>query len=1132
MRSLRTIVLILLASAIAGSLHAQHWKQVFSCPTVGSAAYFFNPDVGCIGTGNYPGGYPAQIYFTNDGGTSWTRAQLPNMDLFGQVTDIYFTDTQRGWATIRERIEHGWSGLYRTLDGGKTWKLWFQAQFPVTIRENSNGIFFTDRFIGIRRSTDGGITFPIVADANGILGLDFLDDNVGIASGEGSAAAPVLITRDGGNTWNPVDIPNEAWTAFADVATGGLLFASERNPSVTTSGLFGSNDLGATFTNRFSGPADVITGGMAGPRWCRSVIYAQGQDSTLKYPGVLSMLRSVDGGFTWVRIGGPRNFNDKRFAVTGKGAVVYTFDKGGGVWKTSDGGDGTLTASALGRIFISDISQLSPLRSKLCDSADYLFQFTYSDCDSLIISNVAFLDDNLGELSAPVPARDFGKDRTKFDTLVLRFKPRKIHAAAERVRVTIRQPDGFVQDTIINIQVEGLSANDAPFLAEAPNHKMDFGRRSICGDDSVRTLTITNTGCATMSITSLGTDGSPFNLLSSFQPFTLDPGVSRKILLQFQPRRIGLLAGILTISTADSVITISLSGEGIPGARGFRLSAPVIISTTCDSSEADLIFKNISCTAVRLDSFAIAPPFHLSQMQLPILLGSDSSITLHIQFTPVTDGSFSGSLVIHSYNNIDSNDVFDTTLTILASALRGVAELRVEPSALAFGAINTCIFRELSLTISNTGCDTLHILDNPFIGISTGYSLITSAKGKNILRGDSTTIILRFQPNGLGVFAGTLRIMTNAGERDIPLSGIGTSDPGDLIPAAASIGSVLTCGDSAFVLKLNNSTCDSLYLDSITFSGIAIADYRVNFPSGKLLGSGGIIDVNAKFTPQSSGVRAATVHWFLHRSDGSMKEVTLAIGGIGVQPNVIQISLPNITLSGRAGSTIRLPIQLLDTSIVEVRSIQLQIDLNSNLLEPQSFDLNGSVLSGVVVSGFGVTASGVTIDLDLPKPQKLFLGLLGTVVLHPFLSDSAQTNIVLSNFVAYDSLHSNVCLPTSTITPPQITTDFLLSNECGDSTLSEFLRSGSAGFAIERITPNPTSGLIAVTIKLPPDYRNNGTLELFNALGEQLSSEAIISISGERKIIRNIEIPGSSGLHIVRIRSAQGVSSQSVYLLR
>ncbi|HET9135268.1 MAG TPA: T9SS type A sorting domain-containing protein, partial [Candidatus Kapabacteria bacterium] len=58
------------------------------------------------------------------------------------------------------------------------------------------------------------------------------------------------------------------------------------------------------------------------------------------------LYRSDDGGISWRPVGGPVNGFDTRFFVTGcHGETVYAFDTLGGIYKTSDGGDGTLVPS-------------------------------------------------------------------------------------------------------------------------------------------------------------------------------------------------------------------------------------------------------------------------------------------------------------------------------------------------------------------------------------------------------------------------------------------------------------------------------------------------------------------------------------------------------------------------------------------------------------------------------------------------------------------------------------------------------------------------------------------------------------------------------------------------------------------
>jgi len=1024
---------------------------------LGSAAAFYNSNVGCIGTGNYPGGNPAQIYYTTDGGNTWTRALMPNMNLYGQITDIFYYDRWNAWAIMRESNEHGWSGLYKSIDGGKTWQLWFQAEFPVSVRQTSRAIFFTDRYAGIRRSTDGGQTFPVIAPSSGSLGLDFYDDNNGISSSEGQPRAPTYVTTDGGSTWTTFDLQHEGWTAYADFATKRLFIASERDliyPS-TESEILSTADNGNTYNLLWSGGGDAITGGIGGPRWCKSVIYAQGQDSSSINPrGIKGFLRSLDGGMTWRNVGGPSNLNDKRFAVTGKGAIVYAFDKGGGVWKTTDGGDGTLSASALGNTAFTRLTAKNTLSAKLCDSADYLIKLSYSDCDSIKIVDVAFIDDTIGELFTPKAAHFFGKNDLTFDTLIIRFRPQIIHSNIERVRISIMQGDGSVEDTIVAVPIEGLAAPDLPVIAEAGASKViDFGTRSVCGDDSVRVMTITNTGCSQITVTSLSTDGTPFFLLSSFQPFTLDPGISREVLVEFRPtiNATGAASGKLTLVTTNSNTVVSLTGFAKAGSRGFTLSQPVITSTICDSMEGDITFKNISCTPVRVDSLGIDTPFRIDPITLPANIRSDSSIILHVHFVPHAAGSYSQNITIHSINDNNIADLFDTVLTVAGVASLGLPELVLSDTVMNFGQLNICVYKDLEVTIANTGCDTLKISDVVLQG-APQFTIEQSAKGMFVLRGDSTKVVIRFKPSASTLYNGLLVVKTNLKDSSIVLTGVGSNDPGTLTLTATPIGAILTCRDSGFTLTLSNTTCDTLTFDSAVFIGVGSADYALHSSAGSILYPGISISVNGTFTPQTGGDRSAIVHFYLHLPDKTTKEITVPMNGAGIQPVVIRLSLPNTNLSETPFKKVTIPVQFLDQSVVDVSQILFSVNLNTNLLDPQGFDMTGSVVSGSV-SPLTISNSSIDVAITLTPPQKINPGLLGTFFFLPYVTDTLATSIVLSNFSLAGLGNSKDCLPTSFVVPPETNTTFSLSTACGDSSLSTYMKSGIAGLHIVSIIP-------------------------------------------------------------------------------
>src|SRR6476620_480054 len=182
MRSARTLLSLLVLLFTTRLCAQSDWQQIGQVPgdSRGASAYFFNANEGLIGTGDYFKGGSARIYYTTDGGYNWTTSLMPNLNIKGQVTDIWFKDRTNGWATVTEAAYTGWSGLYKSTDAGRSWKLVRQSQSPVSVRENSRGIYFTDRGsggTGILFSGDGGKTFSVAAINAAPLGIEFLNDN-------------------------------------------------------------------------------------------------------------------------------------------------------------------------------------------------------------------------------------------------------------------------------------------------------------------------------------------------------------------------------------------------------------------------------------------------------------------------------------------------------------------------------------------------------------------------------------------------------------------------------------------------------------------------------------------------------------------------------------------------------------------------------------------------------------------------------------------------------------------------------------------------------------------------------------------------------------------------------------------
>ncbi len=159
----------------------------------------------------YVGGWDNYMLKTTDGGVTWSQVSFPTDPGVYKITDIEFRDAMHGVVGVATNLDYS-PAVFVTSDGGQTWTKSTGYEIPYTFMMT----YVTDSVLvavggqdRICRSTDGGLTWSLVQFVGGgdyiLLGVDFYDENYGLASGD---YGHVYKTHDGGQTWNVVDFPN------------------------------------------------------------------------------------------------------------------------------------------------------------------------------------------------------------------------------------------------------------------------------------------------------------------------------------------------------------------------------------------------------------------------------------------------------------------------------------------------------------------------------------------------------------------------------------------------------------------------------------------------------------------------------------------------------------------------------------------------------------------------------------------------------------------------------------------------------------------------------------------------------------------------------------------------------------
>lgn len=228
------------------------------------ASLFF---VGKFGDRYFTAGQMGHILYSDDGGSSWTQAEVP---VRSTILDVYFLNDQLGWAVGHEGL------ILHSSDGGKSWVKQYDG-----LRYGNEGLEY---YTGLVEENPDNELYPFLVEEMDFAisqGADkplfkvfFHDENYGHALG---AYGMALVTRDGGKNWGPnlENYENDDFNHifdFAPLPTPGRFFITGE------AGLFLIGDIniqaakrihsvpweGSFFTSAAASDGAIVLGGLRG----------------------------------------------------------------------------------------------------------------------------------------------------------------------------------------------------------------------------------------------------------------------------------------------------------------------------------------------------------------------------------------------------------------------------------------------------------------------------------------------------------------------------------------------------------------------------------------------------------------------------------------------------------------------------------------------------------------------------------------------------------------------------------------------------------------------------------------------------------------------------------------------------
>ena len=370
------------------------------------------------------------------------------------------------------------------------------------------------------------------------------------------------------------------------------------------------------------------------------------------------------------------------------------------------------------------------------------------------------------------------------------FKPTAVGAASATLTFTDNAPNSPQTAALT-----GSGATSGPAATPSPT-SLTFASTTVGATSSLQTVTLTNTGNAALTLSSIAINSS--NSTSSTKPAavtliftqinncgtTLAAGAFCTVSVIFSPTAVGAASATLTFTdnAANSPQSVALSGTGAAASSVSGSISPSSLtfpSTSVGAASATqtVTFTNTGSTALASLQAVLTGTygtlFH-GASGCSGSLAAGASCLMNFTFNPTAAGSFSATLSVDS-----STSGYATKSITLSGTAVAAPAVSFSPTSLSFSLTGLgSSSATQTITLTNTGGAALNLT-----GIVTAGANPTSFTQTNncvtVNAGASCTITVTFKPTAAGALSASLSFTDNAANspQTVALTGTGPRSP-------------------------------------------------------------------------------------------------------------------------------------------------------------------------------------------------------------------------------------------------------------------------------------------------------------------------------------------------------------------
>ena len=581
----------------------------------------------------------------------------------------------------------------------------------------------------------------------------------------------------------------------------------------------------------------------------------------------------------------------------------------------------------------------------------------------------------------------------------------------------------------------------APGVSVTPS-SLAFGSTVVGTTAAAQSVTLTNTGTSSLTITALAATGD-FALDASSTCSTSTPvavAQSCTIAVTFAPTANGVRTGIVTITdnASGGIQTITLNGTGtLPGVSlspsNLTFGSTVVGTTAAAQS---VMLTNTGSSPLNISALAASGDFALDasstcSTSTPVAAGA--TCTIAVTFAPSGTGVRTGVVTIN-------DDASGGIQTITLSGTGTAPGVSLSPSNLAFGSTvvgNTSIVQ--SVTLTNTGQSPLNIAALAASGDFTLAGGTTCSISTPVAASGTCEIAVSFTPTASGTRTGVVTITDNAssGTQTIMLTGNGTAAGVSLNPSSLTFGSTVvgaTSGPQSVILT--NSGTSSLSISALSAGGDFALDASTTCSTSSPAAASGTCMIAVDFSPTASGLRSGLV--VLNTNAGTY---VITLGGTGVVP-ALTLNSANLTFGSQTVGTTS------GAQSVTLTNTGSAAESFSSFSASGDFSVDSTTTT---CSTSGVLSVGSSCDVGVTFMPTTTGARTGTLAI---VSDLATSNVNLSGMgiSAGVSLNPSSLSFGSTVIGTTAATQSVTLTNTGSSALTIAALNASGDFALDPST--------------------------------------------------------------------------------